>query len=113
MNRTEVLTILFLSFCAVVPALATRSTSVFDTRVGVSLRAMTAVLAVICVVGKLFAPWDLGPFVHTARPAWSLMRFVNSEPEKVFPHSQHRYRPGYSWRKIAITRNIKRRPPLR
>ena len=32
--------------------------------------AMTAVLAAICVIGKFFAPWDLGPFVQTAINAY-------------------------------------------
>jgi len=31
---------------------------------------MTAVLAAICVIGKFFAPWDLGPFVQTAINAY-------------------------------------------
>jgi hypothetical protein len=32
--------------------------------------AMTVVLLAICVLGKFFSPWDLGPFVQTAISAY-------------------------------------------
>lgn len=37
---------------------------------GFLFSAMTAVLAIVCVIGKFFAPWDLAPFVQTAINAY-------------------------------------------
>jgi len=34
---------------------------------------MTAVLMAICVIGKFFSPWDLGPFVQTAINAYKTL----------------------------------------
>lgn len=45
---------------------------------GVLLLAMTAILAVFCLVGKFVSRWDLGPFVQMAIQAYQT--FFRSDP---------------------------------